>query len=121
MVSRTTIALVVVVVIIAIIIALLFIMSMGSPGGVVNIEVEADDYYFDPRNITIPLGSVVRLTISNEVRAPHTFTVSEYGIDVNVNPGMSQTISFTANRAGVFRIICRYHVNLGMVGWLIVK
>jgi plastocyanin len=72
---------------------------------------------FDPTTITVAKGST--LTVSNVGSASHSFTVLNTNIDV-VN-AVGQTQSVTINlKAGTYPFICRFHVNLGMKGTLIV-
>lgn len=39
----------------------------------------------------------------------HTFTLPGYGINRSVSPLATITVSFTANKAGVFPFLCEFH------------
>ncbi|MEM4969839.1 MAG: cupredoxin domain-containing protein [Sulfolobales archaeon] len=81
-----------------------------------EIEVELDDYYFEPKSISIPLGETVRLVLKNEGRSTHTFTIDELGINVRLAPGETRTIEITPDKVGSYIFYCIPHRALGMVG-----
>jgi plastocyanin len=85
------------------------------------IEVKMNDDFFSPKEITILNGKTTPLILKNEGKKEHTFTVAKLGIDVEVQPGQSKTISLTPNKPGTYELICRYHLQQGMVGKVIVK
>ena len=45
------------------------------------IEVELNDDYFNPKEITIPNGKTTTLILKNKGSKKHTFTVEKLGID----------------------------------------
>jgi len=83
-----------------------------------HIHVEMYDYRFDPSNITVRAGTV-EFMVENHGSVPHTFTISELNIDVVVPPGGSRSITVNLS-PGTYRVICRFHVNQGMVAQLVV-
>jgi uncharacterized cupredoxin-like copper-binding protein len=85
------------------------------------IEVELNDDYFNPKDITISNGSTTTLILKNKGKEEHTFTVEKLKIDVEVQPGKEKTITVKPNNPGTYELICRYHFNEGMVGKVIVK
>ncbi|MBS4208085.1 cupredoxin domain-containing protein [Bacillus sp. FJAT-50079] len=85
------------------------------------IEVEMNDDYFNPNVITIPNGRTTTLILKNIGNNEHTFTVEKLGIDVEVQPGEEKNITLKPIKSGTYEFICRYHVNKGMVGKVIVK
>lgn len=85
------------------------------------IEVEMNDDYFNPKVITIPSGKSTTLVLKNKGKREHTFTVDKLGIDAEVQPGKEMTITVQAKTPGTYELICRYHVQQGMVGKVIVK
>jgi plastocyanin len=86
-----------------------------------NIEVDLNDDYFNPKDITISNGKTTTLILKNKGQKEHTFTVEKLGIDVEVQPGKEKTITVKPNKPGTYKLICRYHINEGMVGKVIVK
>jgi plastocyanin len=85
------------------------------------IEVKMNDDFFNPKEITIHNGKTTPLILKNEGKKEHTFTVEKLGIDVEVQPGKEKTITVTPNMPGTYELICRYHLQEGMVGKVIVK
>ncbi|MFJ8247448.1 cupredoxin domain-containing protein [Peribacillus asahii] len=104
-------------------------LSVFAESGVVTqpiesvkaIEVELNDNYFNPKVITIPNGRTTTLILKNKGTKKHTFTVEKLGIDAEVRPGKENTITVKPNKIGTYDLICRYHLQEGMVGKVIVK
>jgi len=80
--------------------------------------------FFPRRTIVAESGSTIKLTITNRLAQPHTFTIAEAGVDVALAPGESKDIDFAAPAPGTYL----YHdktdapVNrvLGLYGALVV-
>lgn len=85
------------------------------------IEVELNDDFFNPKDITIPNGKTTTIILKNKGRKEHTFTVEKLGIDAEVEPGKEETITVMPKKSGTYELICRYHYQQGMVGKVIVK
>jgi nitrosocyanin len=90
-------------------------------GNIVEFEINADEYSFEPATIRVKVGDVVRVKITNVGNIFHTFTIDEFNVDVSLNPGDSTVIEFKVDKAGTFTIYCRPHKPLGMVGEIIVE
>jgi len=84
-------------------------------------EVELNDDYFNPKDITIPAGTTTKLILKNKGVKVHTFTVSKLGIDTEVQPGKEKIITVEPKQPGTYELICKYHYQEGMVGKVIVK
>jgi plastocyanin len=85
------------------------------------IEVDLNDNYFNPKDITIPNGKTTTLILKNKGSKKHTFTVEKLGIDTEVQSGKEKTITVKPTKTGTYDLICRYHLQEGMVGKVIVK
>lgn len=85
-----------------------------APGG--PILLEAKDNVFDPKTIEVKAGDVT-IDMKNTGVAPHTFTNADLKVDVNANGGQTVPVKFTA-QPGTYKIICKYHETIGMVGEL---
>ena len=80
--------------------------------------------FFPRRTIVAESGSTIRLTITNRLGQPHTFTITEAGVDVELAPGETKDVDFAAPAPGTYL----YHdttdapVNrvLGLYGALVV-
>jgi plastocyanin len=117
-----------------VVLAMVMVTTIGSLGvfaesGVVNqpmetekaIEVELNDDYFNPKDITIPNGTTTTLILKNKGVKEHTFTVEKLGVDAEVQPGKEKIITVNPKQPGTYELICRYHFQEGMVGKVIVK
>lgn len=88
-------------------------VSLQDPSG-------SGAYLFGPTELTFGVGETVTLQLTSEGEF-HTFTVDDLGIDVGVDPGATETLTFTFDRAGTFELICIPHEALGMVGTITVQ
>ncbi|WP_338472453.1 cupredoxin domain-containing protein [Niallia sp. XMNu-256] len=85
------------------------------------LEVELRDDSFNPNTITLPKGESTTLLLKNTGNKEHTFTVEKLRIDVEVEPKSEKTITVKPDQPGTYELICRYHVQEGMVGKVIVQ
>lgn len=84
-----------------------------------DIELEAKDNEFVPLQITAKAGSIT-IVMKNTGKAPHTFTQSQLGVDVNADAGQTAKIEIKDAKPGTYHFICKYHEVLKMVGDLTV-
>jgi nitrosocyanin len=98
-----------------------------ADGGTVNftlVSVLIDDVKFWlPSTIVVNQGDKVKLTLKNQVPGAdvtHGFTIPGYNIAEVVTRGQPKTITFVADKAGVFPYYCQLHpAHVG--GQLIVR
>ena len=81
-----------------------------------TLELEADDFYFEPTFIRAEPGTEVEVAIHNEGDAPHTFTIDGTDIDVEIPTGEAATATVTVPDDGSLNFICRFHIQQGMQG-----
>ena len=62
---------------------------------------------FSVETVTVTKGDKVDLRIDNNLPAPHGFSIDAYGIHRVVQPRRPQELTFTASKAGTFRIYCQ--------------
>src|SRR6478672_4398339 len=75
-----------------------------------SIELEADDYYFNPTFVKVQPGENVRITLKNEGSATHTFTSDGLSIDQEVAAGKSAKFTLTVPTSGTaFEFHCSFH------------
>ena len=87
-----------------------------------ELELEADDFYFEPTYIKVSPGQKVKLEVKNEGSATHTFTSSQLSVDDQLSPGTSKTVTVTAPMtAGVTEFHCNFHSSMGMRGAFVVE
>jgi plastocyanin len=83
-----------------------------------KVEVELYDDYFEPTVLEGKPGQKVTLELKNEGEAAHTFTISDQGVDQEVQPGDEAEVDVTFPDSGVLAFECRFHKSSGMVGEL---
>jgi plastocyanin len=71
--------------------------------------VEAYDYRFEPTTLNLTPGANVTVTLVNKGDSPHTFTVDDLDVNVEAQPGESQSVSFTAPESGAVAFHCHFH------------
>ena len=88
-----------------------------------EITLDATQFEFTPARVHVNQGNrvVITLTASDVV---HGFYLDGYGLEQRIEPGVSQQIVFTADKAGKFRYRCS--VSCGplhpfMIGELVVE
>jgi nitrosocyanin len=77
------------------------------------VSVEVDDTKFWlPSAIAVEQGDKVKLTLKNQVPGAsnqHGFTIPAYNITEVVTRGEPKTVTFVADKAGVFPYSCQLH------------
>jgi nitrosocyanin len=75
----------------------------------VNVQYEGSKIWL-PGTLAVTKGTHVDLTLINNVPSgQHGFSIPGYGVAVVVEKGKPAHVSFTADRTGVFPIICQLH------------
>jgi len=83
-----------------------------------ELELEADDFYFEPTILKGSPGQKLTIEIENEGSASHTFTIDDQNVDVTVAPGEKADADVTFPESGELRFYCRFHEAQGMAGAL---
>jgi plastocyanin len=83
-----------------------------------KVEVELDDDYFEPTILEGEPGQTVTLELMNEGNNAHTLTISDQGVDQEVQPGDEAEVDVTFPESGQLAFVCRFHESNGMVGAL---
>lgn len=91
--------------------------ALEEPDGEGNWVVET--YRWLPGEVTVVEGDQVTLEILGVNGASHPATIEGYGIDFEVKRGEVTTVEFTADKPGIFRIVCQVH-QPAMTGSLVV-
>ena len=82
----------------------------GGDSGGGTVAVTAANFAFDPSEVTAAAGDTIEFT--NEDDAPHTFTAEEAGIDEEVDPSGSTSISLEGVEAGEYEFVCTIHPEM---------
>ncbi|MFS0821374.1 cupredoxin domain-containing protein [Bacillus sp. 1P02SD] len=106
--------------------AVFTLLLVGSTGVIaqtqpIKVEVELNDNYFNPKEITIPQGKPFVLVLKNNGVKEHTFTVEKLKIDYEIKPKQMKIVTVEPKMSGTYELICRYHSKEGMTGQVIVK
>jgi plastocyanin len=89
-----------------------------SVAGKSELEVEQDEFYFEPTIIEGQAGQKVRLELKNEGKSLHNFSIDSQSVDQDVNSDSSATVTVTIPPSGIVEFYCKYHRTRGMVGEL---
>jgi plastocyanin len=90
--------------------------DISGKGASTDLELEADDFYFNPTFIKAAPGQKVVLEIKNEGSATHTFTSPTLNIDQEIAPDKSVKVEVTVPATGDAAWFCRFHRSSGMQG-----
>jgi uncharacterized cupredoxin-like copper-binding protein len=117
----------------------LTLAACGGGGAPTSIKVNMTDFGYDPAVITVAAGQEITMTITNSGAVDHEFVIFNAGEDVSVPfseddeakiyweievmPGETQTVTFTAPAAGEYVVSCGVagHYEAGMIAKLISK
>ncbi len=72
---------------------------------VIEINMTAKQFGFDPGSVTVKKGDRVRIRITS-LDIDHGFAISAYGIDRKIAGGTTEVIEFTADKEGEFDFVC---------------
>ena len=86
--------------------------------GMSSLEIEADNFYFEPTVIKGKPGQRLTLTIKNSSSTEHNFTVKSQHVNKDLNGGKTETVTVTLPSSGTISFFCEYHRTSGMAGGL---
>jgi plastocyanin len=86
--------------------------------GLSSLEIEADNFYFEPTVLKGAPGQHLTLTIKNGGDTEHNFSLESQHVNKDIAEGKSQTVSVTHPASGTVRFFCEYHHGSGMGGGL---
>jgi plastocyanin len=89
-----------------------------SVSGKTELEVEMDNFYFEPTVLKGTPGQELKIELSNEGSALHNFTLQAQSIDQDVVQGQKADVTVTFPQSGFLEFFCKYHKARGMVGEL---
>ena len=105
--------------IISVILAAALPAAAQDQGGAANVKtftIVAEQInkskFWLPSTITVNQGDKVKLNLKNDVEGAdnkHGFQIKDYNITEVVTRGVPTTVSFTADKAGIFPYICQLH------------
>jgi plastocyanin len=93
----------------------------GKTSAEVEAYNEGSEFYFEPSTLTGSGGQSLTITVKNEGDIPHTFTIDDQNVDVELQPDEEQDVTVTFPDSGSVEFFCRFHVGSGMKGELTVS
>ena len=84
-----------------------------------EIDLEADNFYFEPTFVSGTPGQKVTLKVENDSTTLHNFSVKAQNIDSDVQPKSDTEVTVTIPDSGVLLFFCKYHAGQGMNGELL--
>jgi plastocyanin domain-containing protein len=101
--------------------------AVPDQSGVQILNVQVNNFYYNPSRIVIEVNRPVRLIMKNTSHiVPHNISIHapDAGIDINRNLGPRKriTVEFTPTKTGEYPFFCAKdgHANKGMTGTLVV-
>jgi nitrosocyanin len=76
---------------------------------VVNIETAQGVKVWVPESIFAKKGDTVELRLINKLDAEHGYKIDAFGVEKVVAAQAAETVTFTADKAGIFPISCQLH------------
>jgi plastocyanin len=84
-----------------------------------EVDLEADNYYFEPTFIRGTPGQKLKLEIENHSATLHNFSIPEQNIDVNIPRKGKVVVEVAFPPSGAVRFFCKFHASRGMNGELL--
>ena len=87
-----------------------------------TVTMEAGNFYFKPKDVSIPAHTPVTFKITNVAQIPHNFSIDVLAISVALDPGTTTDVTVNAP-AGTYQFYCNLpgHRAAGMEGTLTVS
>ena len=95
----------------------------GIEPEVVEIDMTAKQWEFEPGIVTVKEGSKVKLNIKS-VDVAHGFALPDFGVSQRLEPGKTEIVEFTADKKGTYTFFCSVACGSGhrsMKGTLVVE
>ncbi|MBV9099044.1 MAG: cupredoxin domain-containing protein [Frankiaceae bacterium] len=86
-----------------------------------SVNIEADNYYFEPSVLKGTPGQQLTLHVVNATGTGHNLTVEPQHVNKDLDAHGKADLSVTLPASGVLAFWCEYHKSLGMVGGLLVS
>ena len=72
---------------------------------IVNLQIQAESFAFSPGIVRVNPGDQVVLELTS-TDVVHGLYLDRYDLSITADPGQTESLSFTADQAGVFRFRC---------------
>ena len=102
--------------IVAVVLAAVMVATLALPAQageitlrIVNIVTPQDVKIWEPTSIVARKGDTVTLTLVNRHADEHGFEIAAFGVKEVVAAEKTNTVKFTADKAGIYPIKCHLH------------
>jgi YVTN family beta-propeller protein len=86
--------------------------------GLVEVALEADEYYFAPTYLQGESGQALTLTVKNRLGTLHNLSIPNLQIDQDLPPQGEAKVRIAFPASGSMRFFCKIHAAMGMNGEL---
>ncbi len=76
-----------------------------------DLEMELDDFYFEPTTIKAPGDSTATIELHNEGDTAHTFTIDALDVDETLEAGDSKDVTVELGTDTRYEFYCSFHVD----------
>ena len=97
--------------------------QMLAGGSIVDIDMTAKQWDFEPSTVRVREGQTVRLHITS-IDVDHGIKIPEFEVNEKLTPGEKVDIEFVADKKGTFPFFCNVQCGSGhriMTGELVVE
>ncbi len=84
----------------------------GTSAAENEVKLTASGFAWDKTDLEMAAGSEVKVEVTNDDSAPHSFTFDEARVDRTVAAGEDATVTFTAPDAGSYEFRCKFHASM---------
>ncbi|MCH7664036.1 MAG: cupredoxin domain-containing protein [Chloroflexi bacterium] len=110
------------------VLAAFLVVSLTACGGApeappaLEITLTAFDIEWDTTNFDALVGQSITITVVNKGLLDHNLIIEKFGIDVDISPGATETVTFMVTEPGTIDFICDEpgHLEAGMAGTITV-
>jgi plastocyanin len=82
-----------------------------------KVDLEQDNFYFNPTFVKADAGAHLAVTVKNEGSVPHNFSIDSLKIDQTVQPGKTASLTVSLPSATApLSFYCKFHKSQGMQG-----
>src|SRR5207245_239933 len=86
-------------------------------GMTASIELEQDNFYFNPTFVNTEKGAKITVELKNEGNVPHNFSIDALKVDQTVEPDKTATVTVNLPAAAApVAFYCKFHKSQGMQG-----
>ena len=82
------------------------VSNAPQDGQVLKLSASITNRKYTPKQIDVPLGATVELTVKNNDNEQHGLSIQDFGVRGFVGPRQTKTIRFVANRRGESTTFC---------------